>query len=91
MMFNTYDVEDGKESEETQERRSKRNRGDITDQHTLLTVPAYAKCYKGRPVYKWNCTQKAKYRQLACSWVAGNRNKRIVDVIRTTGFVNVVI
>ena len=67
MMFNTYDVEDGKETEENQEHRSKRNRGDITDQHTLLTVPPHAKYYEGRPVYKWKCTQKAKYQQLACS------------------------
>ena len=66
MMFNTYDVEDGKETEENQECQSKRNRGNISDQHTLLTVPPPAKHYKERPVYKWKCTQKAKYQQLAC-------------------------
>ena len=67
MMFNTYDIEGGQKTEETQQHRRKRNRGDITDEHTLITTPPHAKLHEGKPKYKWNFTSKQKYQQLACS------------------------
>lgn len=38
MMFNTYDIENGIEQKETQQYQHKKNRGDTTNQHTLMMV-----------------------------------------------------
>ena len=32
-----------------------------------MTAPPHAKCYEGKPKYKWNLILKQKYQQLACS------------------------
>ena len=80
MMFNTYGIESGRETEESQQRQSKRNRGDVPDKHKLMTAPPHAKRYryKEKHIYKWNLTASQPYQQQ-------------VIVIGTTGFVNIVM
>ena len=67
MMFNTYDVEEGEETEQTHQRRSKRNRREAPDAHKLMVAPNHAKCYLGKPTYKWDLTVSQKYQQQRCS------------------------
>ena len=73
MMFNTYDVEEGEETKQTQQHQSKRNRREVPDAHKLMVAPPHAKCYVGKPGYKWDLTASQKYQQLACSTGCGTK------------------
>jgi len=55
------------EDDEDHKRVSKRNRQDVTEQHTLKTVPPHAKRYEGKPTFSWDCTSKSRWQQRACS------------------------
>ena len=56
MMFNTYDTESTQETEESCQRRSKRNAQDLPAARKLMIAPAHAKHYEGKPKCKWNLT-----------------------------------
>ena len=75
MMFNTYDVEEGEETEHTHQHRSKRNRRESPYAHDLITAPNQAKCYLGKPTYKWDLTASQKYQQQRCFTGCGNRTR----------------
>ena len=67
MMFNRYDLEDGEETEQSQQRQCKRTRREVPDTNKLMIALAHAKCYVGKPTYKLDLTAKQQYQQKACS------------------------
>ena len=68
-MFNTYDTDSTQHTDESPQRRSKRNVRDLPDAHKLMIAPQHAKCYEGYPKYKWDLTasQPYQYQQRTCS------------------------
>ena len=80
MIFIIYDIE-----------RSKRNRGDLPEEHKLMTAPPHAKRYKGN-IYIHGISQHVSHISSGHALlVAGNRHEHIVILIDTTRFVNVVM
>ena len=75
MMFNTYDIEEGEEMEQTHQRQSKRNRHEVPDAHKLMVAPPHAKYYVGKLTYKWDLTASQKYQQLVCSTGCGTKTQ----------------
>ena len=68
------------------------NRGDITDQDTLLTVPPpHAKRYEEDLFINGSIHRRQNINSWHALLVARHRHERIVDVIRTNGFVNIVM